>query len=224
MNNIIKISKENLSYEYITQFILFNLYHNSYFYLKRVKESGNISQLKDIFNGEPLRSSDTLNNLILKLPPLSIFEDVIDRKIGLPDYSITLYCDDTIKVDRGVELSEKIYLNSIYYPFIAFFEKYRFQTGKKNFYEKKTGKVHSHPWALAQLIRNLLAHGNVIEYEDKSSKLLKEVKEKNVKFETTYFSFMFKENYDKRNIKEFISPIELILLMRDMEKEIIKKE
>jgi len=173
------------------------------------KSVNNKNSLDQILTGHPwskLRISfgtDLFRKLYIEN---EIDEFVIDQLKVDDNEPFGDFQKEIIKINKG-----NIFFNTTFYPFSVFYEE-NF-TSNLNF--------NNDSWYLAKAIRNIISHGKIIDYKPKPAGYLKRKKDNKYIFKIgNFFEFTFTPDMQGKYIYEFISPVELICLMIQMNKDI----
>lgn len=220
----------NKLYIYITAYF-FYLSQNSYLHyiLSLVKEKEKNKTIrkerieKGTFKKFILLGSKISNKMISLDGVISIFlgEEKLGYRINIEDIETS-----NQSIFKSAKDSDKqLFFSTIQSSFVSFYENYKEEAykkiGNKEFYDFNKNVLNFDVWALAQAVRNIISHNGKINYDKSKHPILYNLKIHKIKFcFNGYFEFEFKDEYQGKDINELFSPVELILLMILMEKEI----
>ncbi len=234
----IEILPEARVYDYIVQVLIYHYFKFSHSYIQEISKGNLRTNCKSQLG---LKRCDITWNIVNMICDDKHFKGIVlDNILFIPgeNYYELLMKKISFKLKlinsknknnpiRLVDEISNIDRNAIYYPFIAFYEKYRedMQTkiNNENFYDFSIKETNSGAWTLAQVIRNSISHEGEIKYiNDYKYKLVYNLNLNSVSISTLNFfkNILFDEDKNNKKISEYFGSLELILLMIEMENEL----
>lgn len=222
---IIKLSKTMKCYEYIAPFFSYLSYQTFSEVIYELLEKKTEEINSYTIESKLLRGITVHGNVSGKLIRLIVTMDKFFIDEDLEEFCIQINKLENSSLKSGiVKMEQKNFFKIMYSHFVTFYERYaddvRKKISYKYFYDFKTNRVYSNSWALAEAIRHTISHSEKFDYSDKNQPLIKKMNRNVVILQNSYFNFEFKDEYHNKNINELFSPVDLILLMLEMEKEI----